>query len=162
MFLYWKDTRILKYDSPTGNWTRVIRVTGGYTNHYTIEEKCGEDGHRSHYLAHAKRTLYHLSYIPIPLCRCSNGVYEYIHSPPQEITGKKPQCGIEPQTFALQVQCSTSWAIEALLLTRDAFPGTYRSHQTLNVENKEWRMSRPGVPHGIARNIRAAAPERKV
>ena len=26
---------------------------------------CGEDGHRSHYLAHAKRALYHLSYIPI-------------------------------------------------------------------------------------------------
>ena len=25
---------------------------------------CGEDGHRSHYLVHAKHALYHLSYIP--------------------------------------------------------------------------------------------------
>jgi hypothetical protein len=24
--------------SPSGNWTRVTRVTGGYTNHYTNEE----------------------------------------------------------------------------------------------------------------------------
>ena len=28
------------------------------------EKLCGEDGHRSHYLVHAKHALYHLSYIP--------------------------------------------------------------------------------------------------
>ena len=27
-------------NSATGNRTRVIRVTGGYTNHYTIAEGC--------------------------------------------------------------------------------------------------------------------------
>jgi hypothetical protein len=27
-----------KYSSPTGNWTPVSRVTGGDTDHYTIEE----------------------------------------------------------------------------------------------------------------------------
>ena len=32
------------------------------------EKLCGEDGHRSHYLAHAKRALYHLSYIPLVMC----------------------------------------------------------------------------------------------
>ena len=29
--------------SPTGNWTRVFRVTGGNTNHYTIEDFVRED-----------------------------------------------------------------------------------------------------------------------
>ena len=28
------------------------------------KKPCGEDGHRSHYLVHAKHALYHLSYIP--------------------------------------------------------------------------------------------------
>ncbi|CAN0393323.1 unnamed protein product, partial [Ascophyllum nodosum] len=29
--------------------------------------KYGDGGHRSHYLSHAKRPLYHLSYIPLEL-----------------------------------------------------------------------------------------------
>ena len=32
-----KEKKITK-NSTAGNWTRVIRVTGGYTNHYTTAE----------------------------------------------------------------------------------------------------------------------------
>ena len=31
---------------------------------FVLKKKNGEDGHRSHYLLHAKQALYHLSYIP--------------------------------------------------------------------------------------------------
>ena len=34
---------------------------------FGLTPKNGEGGHRSHYLSHAKRALYHLSYIPVSL-----------------------------------------------------------------------------------------------
>ena len=50
----------------------------------TILKKNGEDGHRSHYLLHAKQALYHLSYIPKVVIQ-----------------------GLEPWTAALLALCST-------------------------------------------------------
>ena len=34
-----KNINIAKKISPSGNWTRVTRVTGRYTNHYTNEDR---------------------------------------------------------------------------------------------------------------------------
>ena len=49
LFIWWKQWIIVRFgqcdeikrkriSSPTGNWTPVSRVTGGDTDHYTIEE----------------------------------------------------------------------------------------------------------------------------
>ena len=38
-----------------------------FLQHLPREEKSGEVGHRSQYLSHAKRALYHMSYIPVLL-----------------------------------------------------------------------------------------------
>ena len=51
--------------------------------------ECGEDGHRSHYLAHAKRALYHLSYIPVE--RESNSLPSVLRSSAMNAKNKGPQ-----------------------------------------------------------------------
>ena len=44
-----------------------------------FRKKRGDDGHRSHYLSHAKRPLYHLSYIP--LSETAQAISKYIQIP---------------------------------------------------------------------------------
>ena len=40
------------------------------------EKSCGDGGYRSPYLSHAKRALYHLSYVPCGGCDCAEqGMY---------------------------------------------------------------------------------------
>jgi hypothetical protein len=48
---------------------RFESCTGWYENDPLQKDKsetCGAGGHRSRYLSHAKRALYHLSYSPMP------------------------------------------------------------------------------------------------
>ncbi len=48
---------------------RIESCTGWYENDPIQKDKsesCGAGGHRSRYLSHAKRALYHLSYSPMP------------------------------------------------------------------------------------------------
>ena len=56
---------------PGSNWRRGptnLVYLRTHTHMNVCPSVCGEDGHRSHYLAHAKRALYHLSYIPLVMC----------------------------------------------------------------------------------------------
>ena len=66
-------------NSATGNWTRVIRVTGGYTNHYTITELWTKE---LHWAGNTDQK--------------------------GDMNTKKPPPGIEPGTFSLQGWRSTT------------------------------------------------------
>ncbi len=69
------------HDSPT--WFRYNTVVFGQnfwtnlTDHLTAtnKKKSGDAGHRSPYLSHAKRALYHLSYIPMSFTFFKNSVH---------------------------------------------------------------------------------------
>ena len=59
-------TQFMKYQFPFVTRCQFLPIISKYRWDLSNPQKCfGDAGHRSPYLSHAKRALYHLSYIPV-------------------------------------------------------------------------------------------------
>ena len=74
-----KNINIAKKISPSGNWTRVTRVTGRYTNHYTNEDRYDRTPcHLTHTICTPPLTTTHWQQIHVTALLLCVGLSPYI------------------------------------------------------------------------------------
>lgn len=113
-----KKKRKVKKISPTGNWTRVTRVTGGYTDHYTIK-----DWYRRIHTHNKKYTTPPKTYIPT----LHNSIQRHRH-----ILSDIPTC-----TTSHHTQCSTACYFNEQEIPHKDFL-THLSDTSMRIGPKSW------------------------